>query len=223
MAMSQRSSFLAGEGDAWFSRNSPAREDASQDHVASLLTDIGGRPRSVLEIGCSNGSKLARLCAAFGCAGTGIDPSARAIEEGRARHPDLHLAVGTAESLPFPDGKFDLVIFGFCLYLCDRQDLFRIAAEADRCLSDGGMLAISDFMPPTQYRNPYCHMDGVYSYKFDCRRMFLWNPAYFERALRVYSHGGSSSLAPDDRTSTVILQKDLATAWPARPDWNSNA
>lgn len=221
--MSQRSSFLAGEGDAWFSRNSPAREDASQDHVASLLTDIGGRPRSVLEIGCSNGSKLARLCAAFGCAGTGIDPSARAIEEGRARHPDLHLAVGTAESLPFPDGKFDLVIFGFCLYLCDRQDLFRIAAEADRCLSDGGMLAISDFMPPTQYRNPYCHMDGVYSYKFDCRRMFLWNPAYFERALRVYSHGGSSSLAPDDRTSTVILQKDLATAWPARPDWNSNA
>jgi SAM-dependent methyltransferase len=197
MAMSQRSSFLAGEGDAWFSRNSPAREDASQDHVASLLTDIGGRPRSVLEIGCSNGSKLARLCAAFGCAGTGIDPSARAIEEGRARHPDLHLAVGTAESLPFPDGKFDLVIFGFCLYLCDRQDLFRIAAEADRCLSDGGMLAISDFMPPTQYRNPYCHMDGVYSYKFDCRRMFLWNPAYFERALRVYSHGGSSSLAPD--------------------------
>jgi len=221
--MTQRSSFLAGEGDAWFSRNLHAGEDASHDHVASILTDIGGRPRSVLEIGCSNGSKLAQLCTAFGCAGTGIDPSVRAIEDGRARHPKLRLVVGTAESLPFLDGEFDLVIFGFCLYLCDRQDLFRIAAEADRCLSDGGMLAITDFMPPTQYRNVYSHTDGVYSYKFDCRKMFLWNPACFERALKVYGHGGSSSLAPDHRTSTAILQKDLANAWPACPDWNSNA
>jgi len=39
----------------------------------------------------------------------------------------------------------------------------------------------------------------------------------------VYGHGGTSSLAPDHRTSTVILQKDLANAWPACPDWNSNA
>lgn len=221
--MSQRSSFLAGEGDAWFSRNAPAIENDNQDRLASLLAAIGERPRSVLEIGCSNGSKLARLCAAFGCAGAGIDPAARAIEDGHARYPALRLAVGTAESLPFSDGEFDLVIFGFCLYLCDRQDLFRIAAEADRCLSDEGMLAITDFMPPTQYRNPYCHMNGVYSYKFDYKRMFLWNPAYFERALQVYGQEGSNDLAPDERTATVILKKNLANAWPARPVWNSNA
>lgn len=221
--MTQKSPFLAGEGDAWFIRNLPAGEDTASDHIASMLTDIGVRPRSTLEIGCSNGSKLAQLCAACGCAGTGIDPSVRAIEDGRARHPKLRLAVGTAESLPFTDGEFDLVTFGFCLYLCDRQDLFRIAAEADRCLSDEGMLAITDFMPPMQYRNPYCHMEELYSYKFGYRRMFLWNPAYFERVLKVYGHGGSSSLAPDQRTSTVILQKDLANAWPVCPDWKSNA
>lgn len=63
-------------------------------------------------------------------------------------------------------------------------------------------------------------MDGVYGYKFDCRKMFLWNPAYFERVLKVYGHGRSSSLAPDHWTSTVILKEDLANAWPARPDWN---
>jgi len=220
--MTQKSSFLAGEGDAWFKRNSFGNSGSTLDYVISLITSINGRPRSALEIGCSNGSKLARLCTAFECAGTGIDPSAQAIADGRTKYPKLRLEVGTADSLPFSDGEFDLVIFGFCLYLCDRQDLFRIAAEADRCLTAGGLLAITDFMPPTPYRNSYSHLDGISSYKFDNRSMFLWNPAYFERAFHVYGHGGVSKVEPDERTSTVILQKDPAHAWPMRPNWTSN-
>lgn len=36
----------------------------------------------------------------------------QAIAEGRALFPDLELAVGSADYLPYPEGHFDIVIAG---------------------------------------------------------------------------------------------------------------
>ena len=36
--------------------------------------------------------------------------------------------VGTAKALPLVERSVGLLIYGFCLYLCDRDDLFRMAA-----------------------------------------------------------------------------------------------
>jgi len=218
--MDQKIEFLSGEGDAWLERNRVTLERGSNDYLSKLLHSAGARPTSVLEIGCSNGRKLAAICAEFQCRGTGIDPSSRAISEGRALNPNLKLEVASADSLPFEAGAFDLVVFGFCLYLCDRKDLFRIAAEADRCLSDGGMLAITDFMPPFAYRNRYSHREGLFSFKFDYRKLFLWNPSYHECALCLGPRGDSGSSEPDDRVATALLRKDLTTAWPEQPRWS---
>lgn len=41
----------------------------------------------------------------------------------------------------------DLIIFGFCLYLCDPQDLFRIAAGSDALLADRGLMTILISIP----------------------------------------------------------------------------
>jgi ubiquinone/menaquinone biosynthesis C-methylase UbiE len=60
----------------------------------------------------------------------GIDPSQNVIEE--ANKNGITAKVGTADLLDFNDDKFDIVIFGFYLYLCDRKDLFKIASEANR-------------------------------------------------------------------------------------------
>ena len=73
----------------------------------------------------------------------GIDPSKKAIKI--AQELGINAKVGTAEKLPFIDKEFDLIIFGFCLYLCDTNDLFKIAYEANRVSKVESWISIIDF------------------------------------------------------------------------------
>jgi ubiquinone/menaquinone biosynthesis C-methylase UbiE len=168
--MNQRSVFLQGEGDAWFQRNSTGLEktDASQDIIVKAISfaEIPSPPR-VLEIGCADGSRLRNLKTLFNESEFyGIDPSEEAIEMGKRKY-GFDLRVGAADDLPFEKDFFSMIIFGFSLYLCDRSDLFKIAYEADRCLSNNGYLVIKDFQPPFPYRNKYIHYEGLSSFKMD--------------------------------------------------------
>ena len=215
---SQKEIFRASEADAWFERNrASGAGEGSPSAVAAVLRQAGASPARVLEIGCSNGALLSALCSELGCQGAGIDPSAAAIAQGRERYPELRLEVATADGLPFDDAAFDAVVFGFCLYLCDRADLFLIAAEADRVLADPGWLAITDFLPPFPYRNAYSHYAGVDSYKMDYSGMFAWNPAYVEVSRQAAAHGDGGIDAPDARMGTVLLRKNGSVAWPREP------
>ena len=54
-------------------------------------------------------------------------------------------------SFSFPDNFFDMIILGFCLYLCDRNKLFKIASEVDRVLKENSYLVIIDFYPGSFY------------------------------------------------------------------------
>ena len=108
---------------------------------------------------------------------------------------------------------FDIVIFGFCLYLCDRKHLFRIACEADRVLKSNGYLCIIDFYSDVPYKNAYKHFSGVYSYKMDYSLMFKWNPAYSLVATIPSSHSGNFYQKDlDERLALHILYKDT-NAW----------
>jgi SAM-dependent methyltransferase len=218
----QKQIFLEGEGDAWHQRNRAAVNRRSTDPVIEAVAGLGWRPGRILEIGCGNGWRLALLRDLFGAACEGLDPSPAAVEEGRTRGGGVALRVGTADDLSaFAARSFDLVVFGFCLYLVDRADLFRTVAEADRVLADGGVLAIYDFCPPVPYTNPYAHDPRVSSYKMDYARAFLWNPAYVEvrRILAHHAHQpGLDALAnPDDRIAVTLLRKDVAAAYPSNP------
>jgi SAM-dependent methyltransferase len=220
--MGQKDVFRNSEGDRYFTRNreklTAAEAGAAGDPILESLRRFGVRPRSVLEIGCSNGWRLEALRREAGASCHGLDPSPQAVAEGVAAYPLLSLAVGTADSLPFPDATFDLVIFGFCLYLCDRKDLFRIAAEADRVLAEGGSLAILDFHPPFPYRNPYAHRPGLYSYKMDYSLLFRWSPAYTLVSQAIFVPPGAADPgAPDDRHAVSLLRKDSHHAYPEAP------
>lgn len=218
----QKEIFLSGEGNAWHQRNREGVSLLTTDPVLDALAGLDWRPRRVLEIGCGNGWRLALLRDRTGAACEGLDPSREAVEDGKARRPDLSLRVGTADDLSgFEAGAFDLVLFGFCLYLVDRSDLFRVVAEADRVLADGGVLGIYDFCPPSPYANPYVHDSRVSSFKMDYARAFLWNPAYTELRRVVAHHAhrpGLDALAnPDDRVAVTLLRKDVAGAYPSNP------
>lgn len=118
--------------------------------------------------------------------------------------------MGTADELMQAE-PVDLIIFGFCLYLVDPQDLFTIAIKSDQILSNEGYIAIYDFHPPMgHYCNTYTHKDGIFSYKMDYIRLFSWHPAYCSLYQQLFHHQYKdlSHFTPDDLVSVQILRKD---------------
>lgn len=203
----QKHEFLHGEGDRWYERNADALKNKINDPVISSIERIGARPRRILEIGCSNGWRLAHF-AKSGAECFGVEPSEKAVAE--SGNPNIF--VGTADTLPFPDTKFDLVIFGFCLYLVDPVLHFRCIAEGDRVLSDSGMVAILDFITPKHYFNDYSHLDGIRSHKMEFSKFFLASPAYslIHREIGEFK-------SPDDRIGVDVLVKDQSGAFQKNP------
>jgi len=211
----QKETFLNSEGDQWYSRNQNSLNNTLSDPIVKTLLNIELAPIRVLEIGCSNGMRLNLIEKTFKSECYGIDPSQIAIDQGTRQYDNIKLSVGTADNLNFEDNYFDMIIFGFCLYLCDRKDLFKIAFEADRCLNNNGYIVIKDFFPPSPFKNKYTHKEGIYSYKINYSNLFLWNPAYNEIFLDVFSQQGYNKRnIPNEKVAISILYKDTENAYP---------
>lgn len=214
--MSQKEIFLQGEGDAWFRRNlNFAHQDKmTNEPILKSLQELSIRPGRILEIGCSTGHRLAAIADVLHSTCYGIDPSAAAIEQGRNLYPHLHLQQGTADDLPYDPNFFDLIIFGFCLYLCDPTDHFKIAWQADQALADKGFILIKDFSPARSYRNSYSHKDSVYSYKMEFSRMFSWHPAYSLVSRAYLEHAETFTFEQNECICIDLLRKDVKQAFP---------
>jgi len=172
--MSQAEVFLAGEGDRYHERNRNAELNAS---VVNAILSIGFRPNAILEIGCGDGRYLHELYQYYGGRCVGVDPSSDAIAEGKLKYPEIELICTDAKGIT-DRSSFDLIVFGFCLYLMDRQDLFYLVYQFDWHLKDGGYLAIHDFDPEYPQVSTYKHRKGIYSYKMDYPSLWLANPGY---------------------------------------------
>lgn len=219
LASSQSTAFLQGEGDRYFARNL-AKYSATVPHltlpVLELAVDVieaatRGSPASTgvtpaaLEVGCANGLLLNRLCSRLQCEGYGIDPSAEAICDGMRRFPSLKLDVGTGESLPYVDARFDYVLLGFFLYLLQDTHYLMALAEANRVLRPGGFLIFVDFDHPNTSRRPYAHRGNVASYRHRALDVLM--------ATRIYSlvakwPVGAFAFDPLDRVSLSLLYRE---------------
>lgn len=217
MKVEQREQFLSSEGDKWFERNQQAYTETSTDNVIEFIKVQELTPKRVLEIGCASGQRLDRLYNEFGAECYGVDPSSAAIKYGKKSYPSLNLSVATADSIMFEGTSFDMVILGFCLYLCDRKDLFTIASKVDAVLGNGGYIIIQDFLPPYPYKNKYSHCDGLYSFKFDHSKMFTWNPVYSLFATDITTHSKRELRADiDERVGISLLYKQTKNAYPEK-------
>jgi ubiquinone/menaquinone biosynthesis C-methylase UbiE len=219
LASSQSSAFLQGEGDRYFARNL-AKYSATTSHLTlpalELAVDVieaatRGNPRTTvvppaaLEVGCANGLLLNRLCSRLQCEGYGIDPSAEAISDGTQRFPSLKLGVGTGESLPYVDGRFDYVLLGFFLYLLQETHYLMALAEANRVLRPGGFLILVDFDHPNTSKRPYAHRADVASYRHRALDVLT--------ATRIYSlvakwPVGTFAFDPLERVSLSLLYRE---------------
>lgn len=195
--MKQARIFLSGEGDAWVERNKAKLNTENDPIIYALKTgNPNPFPFSVLEVGCANGWRMDLLEKIWGCQTFGIDPSS---------NNDSRIDKGIASDLSaYTNGMFDAVIYGFCLYLCDRADLPKIVYEGDRVLKDGGYLVVFDFHEIPPFKTKYKHRSGVFSYKMDHSRLWSVNPSY--NVIHRSMH--------DDRTSVTILKKDIEGGWP---------
>jgi SAM-dependent methyltransferase len=164
-----------GEGDAWFTRN--LGKLGEHDPVTDAIVNAGIKPKYALEIGCANGWRLDKLRSIFNCGIMGVEPSMKAgIAAAQLRVPVHQM---TASCIPVSSHGYDLIIYGFCLYLTDPDDWLLIASEGDRALAPGGHLVIHDFAPPEVWTTRrYEHRDGVWSHHFDFARLWLAHPNY---------------------------------------------
>lgn len=211
----QTNAFLSGEADSWYSRNKEHLTDDRPDRALEALVESRIKPQDFLEIGCSNGWRLRRVAKQLGCRCYGVEPSKEAVAAAARIDSNIDIRQGTADALPFPDQHFDAVLYGYCLCICDRSDLFRIAAEGDRVLKEGGHLVIADFFPPFAYKNTYSHVPGLYTYKMDYSRLFLANPAYQQVFARRYYLGDITSV--DEMMAVIVLKKSTAEGYSASP------
>ena len=106
---------------------------------------------SVLDVGCGTGTLAIAVKAAVGASGevTGIDASPEMIEIARHKAEgagvDAGFEVAPIEELPFPDGRFDLVVSSFMLHHLPDGVKGRGLAEIRLVLKPGGRFLAVDF------------------------------------------------------------------------------
>ena len=194
--------FFSGEGDAWHQRNQDARRPYPNP-IVMAIEDAKLEPKCTLEIGCGDGNNIAAIKQRFGGHCFGTDPSSEAIVAAANKYPGVHFHNGSASKCPSGTNAYDLIVYGFCLYLVDREDLFRVVYNADKALKDGGHIIIHDFDPDYPHAKVYHHKDGVLSYKMNYSRLWLANPAY-SLVLKSYVREGES---------VTVIKKDLVKSW----------
>lgn len=179
------------EGDNWSKRTEQFFKEWEENWPKSdpLATDIIRQKdiihanTDILEIGCGSGYRLKKLKEKYNCKIHGIDCSELAVRKAR-----LNGVNAECRDIIEWDNKmkYDIVIMGFFLYMCENDELWEIGSKVDRILKAKGKLIIYDFDANETVMAKYKHIEGEVIAKRDYKAMFIWNPDY--RLLREESY-----------------------------------
>ncbi len=105
----------------------------------------------VLDVGCGTGALAILAAQQVGSSGSviGIDASpemiARATRKATRQGSRATFKVGTAQALPFPDARYDVVVTTLVLHHLPRPSRQQLAQEMRRVLKPGGRVLAIDF------------------------------------------------------------------------------
>ena len=106
---------------------------------------------AALDVGCGTGALAARLAGA-GYDVVGLDPSEGMLRVLEGRTSSVRAVKGSATSIPFDEGRFDLVLSVAVMHhIAAADEVRRTLAEMVRVTRPGGRVLVWDHNP----RNPY--------------------------------------------------------------------
>lgn len=161
---------------------------------------------SVLDAGCGIGLNLGMAAEHFNAhRGVGVEPSAEAVAlltERYATQRDLEFTQGVLHQLPFETDTFDLVICWSVLHWVGRDEYLQSIGELIRVARR--YILVMDFFAAKDYRVPYQHREGLFTYKQDFQRIFEASGSTQTLNQRYWRDQGDgktrSGLDPDDFT-----------------------
>ena len=119
---------------------------ASDQTIESLLDAVGARSKlDALDLCCGQGN-VAEALIRRGCNVVGVDFSAAMLAFARHRAPSAVFIDGNAQSLPFGDAQFDIVVSN--LGICHVPDQPRALSEVRRVLRPNGRFAMTVWCGP---------------------------------------------------------------------------
>jgi ubiquinone/menaquinone biosynthesis C-methylase UbiE len=153
----------------------------------------------VLEIGCGIGTVVFEL-SQKGYDATGTDISGEAIAYGQKKYGDIHLEVQAAETLPYEDGSFDVVL---------SFDLFEHIARIDRHVSEVGRVLRPGgyylFQTPNRYSNIIYEVLWTRSLQWRKYHPSLHSPGQLKR--RLAKHGFETRFIKMNPINEFTLKK----------------
>lgn len=133
--------WMAGD----FGQLAKLNEKGAEEFIARLALKPGD---CLLDVACGSGN-LAIPAARAGATVTGVDIATNLLEQARARAESEGFVIqfdeGDAESLPYADASFDIVVSMFGAMFAPRPEL--VAAEMVRVCRHGGRIAMANWTP----------------------------------------------------------------------------
>jgi SAM-dependent methyltransferase len=128
-----------------FGKLAELMEKSAEDFVARLNLKPAMR---VLDVGCGTGNQSIPAARA-GANVTGVDIApnllAQAAERAKREGLNIHFSEGDAESLPFGDGEFDVVMSMFAAMFAPQPEM--VVSEFLRVCRPGGLIAMGNWTP----------------------------------------------------------------------------
>lgn len=185
------------------------RERAFRERLVDLARIAPGE--AVLDVGCGTGSLAIAAKQRAGATGIvhGVDASPEMIALARRkaakRGADVVFRTAVAESLPFPDAQFDVVLGTLMLHHLPRAVREQCAREMRRVLRPGGRVLAVDFSAPSRQRRGVLH------------RMHRHGHVALEEVVRLLD-GAGLAVEVTGAVGVSDLHFALATASDARAD-----
>jgi ubiquinone/menaquinone biosynthesis C-methylase UbiE len=211
----QSAFFESVGGDEWYRRNHelespPGRLEKPDEMFLELVRSRSAPLTQIVEVGCSRGDRLFRLCSTLGVTGIGIEPSNEAVAAGEKLYGSrIDFRNGVASSLPLPEGSVDVLLYGFCLYLLTEAEFDLAVAETKRVLTAEGWFGVFDFDSEAPSKTKFSHNPGVFSFRRNYLKSFL-EMGFTLISKTPFSHETRSlGLAPEiyDRTALWVFSR----------------